>query len=164
MNFSAFCKIPKFLTVFKRVNNWFLFCYIKIRFSFIFFSTSKFFWFILPFRFPDQNVACISHLCCMPLKSHPSWFYQSQIWQSIQQTMELLTLQFFPSFIIISILRRKIIPNICSAKFYNPLRYPNISDTTASSKSIVCILQLCFIKIYLFYCRIILLFCRYRKL
>jgi hypothetical protein len=68
------------------------------------------------------------------------------------------------AFFIFCILSRKIILNICSAKFYNHLRYPNISDSTESSKSIVCIFQLCFIKIYLFYCRIILLFCRYRKL
>jgi hypothetical protein len=100
----------------------------------------------------------------MPLKSHPSWFYQRHIWQSIQQTMELLTLQFSASFIIFCILGRKIILSICSAKFYNPFRYPKISDSTESSKSIVCIFQLYFIKIYLIYYWIILLFCRYRKL
>lgn len=71
---------------------------------------------------------------------------------------------FLHPFIIFSILDRKIILNICSAKFYNYLRYPNISDSTESSKSIVCILQLSFIKMYLFYCQIILLFSQYRKL
>jgi hypothetical protein len=54
---------------------------------------------------------------------------------------------FFHPFIIFSILCRNIIPNICSANFCNHLRYPDMSDSVESSESIVCILQLCFIKV-----------------
>jgi hypothetical protein len=54
-------------------------------------------------------------------------------------------------------LGRNIILNICSTNFYNHLRYPDISDSIESSESIVCILQLCFIKIDK-YC-VVVLFC-----
>jgi len=71
---------------------------------------------------------------------------------------------FLHPFIIFSILGRKIILNSCSARFNNHRSYPDISDSTEISKLIVCILLLCFVKMYLFYCGRVLLFCQYRKL
>jgi hypothetical protein len=64
---------------------------------------------------------------------------------------------FFHPFIIFSILVRNIILNICSANFYNLLRYPDISDSIGSSESIVCILQLCFINVNKYF--VVGLFC-----
>jgi hypothetical protein len=149
--------------VFIRVHNWW-FCYIKIRFIIIFLYMPRFSWFILPFRFPDQNVVCISHLCFMPLQSHPLGFINVIFGEAYNKMWSSSLYNFLHPFIIFSILGRKIILNICSGKFCNHLRYSNIYGSTESSKSIVYILKLCFIKMYLFYCRIILLFCQYRKL
>ena len=90
--------------------------------------------------------------------------HERRIWRSIQQIFKLLTLQFSPSFYYFPHFRSENYPQHLFCKVCNHLSYPDISGSTEISKSIVCILQLCFIKMYLFYCRLILLFCQYRKL
>jgi hypothetical protein len=51
----------------------------------------------LPFRFPDQNFVCISHLfhaCCMSHPSHtPRFDHPNNIWRSVQ-VMKLLIMKF----------------------------------------------------------------------
>jgi hypothetical protein len=54
----------------------------------------------LPFRFPDQNLVCnshLSHVCYMPRPSYPPWLdYPKCIWRSVQVT-KLLIMQSSPA-------------------------------------------------------------------
>jgi hypothetical protein len=54
----------------------------------------------LTFRFPNQNIVCISHLFhthYMSRTSHPPWFdHPNNIWWSVQ-VMKLLIMQSFPA-------------------------------------------------------------------
>ena len=71
--------------MFAKFHQWSLSHYFNMHFNIIFSFTPWFSQFSLPFRFSDENVACIFRISCMPRKLYPLSFYHCNIWQSAKR-------------------------------------------------------------------------------